>query len=310
MSMGAAAWNPRGFGDYHGLFPATPNLEGLAGSEATSDFIAAWDRLEPRRGGDAGLQGSSRHTTFILARGLFGGWIPGNFIAPLRALQAAGCDATIAASGSVATVEVNAARIARDVESKLRPGHRLILLCHSKGGLDALEMLLRSPALCERTAAVVLCQTPRGGCPILESVLLGAHADSLDGPWEHARESLARAGLAVAGARKACLDLTGAAMRESIPRLDAGELRMPVISVASWSIAPTAWLDSQHGRMKAVRPGCAHDGLFFTESLVWPIGEQVLLPRIDHSQPTVGGAGFDHARMWLALARLALERAN
>lgn len=309
MSAGAA-WDPRGFGRYRALFPATPDVEGMVRSEATAAFIAAWDRLEPARGNEVDLRGASRHTTWVLARGLFGGWIPGNFIAPLRALRAAGCEALIAAGGSVETVEVNAARIARDVESKVPPGHRLILLCHSKGGLDALEMLLRYPALRQRTAAVVLCQTPRGGCPILESVLLGAHADSLHGSRERTLESLARAGLALAGASGGCLDVTGAVIRQSIARLDACAFRMPVLSVASWSIAPTAWLDSQHGRMKAVRPGCAHDGLFFTESLVWPIGEQILLPCIDHSQPTVGGAGFDHARMWLALAGLALERAS
>jgi pimeloyl-ACP methyl ester carboxylesterase len=304
----SAAWDPRGFGDYRRIYPATPDVEGLVRSEATAQFVAAWDRLGPDRGDEADLRDSARHTTFVLVRGLFGGWIPGNFIAPLRALQAAGCRATIAASGSVETVDVNAARIGCEVEAKVHSGHRLILLCHSKGGLDALEMLLRFPALRRRTAAVVLCQAPRDGCPILESVLLGAHEDSLDGPWGRVRESVAREGLALAGARAACLDVTGAAIRECIKRLDTAAFRMPVISVASWSIAPTAWLDSQHGRMQAVRPGCAHDGLFFTESLVWPIGEQILLPCIDHSQPTVGGAGFDHARLWLALARLALER--
>jgi len=78
--------------------------------------------------------------------------------------------------------------------------------------------------------------------------------------------------------------------------------------VASWSSAPTAWLDAQHTRMHEIRPRCAHDGLFFLEDLVWPTAEQILLPRIDHSQPTVGGGGFDHARFWLALSSLAAAR--
>jgi hypothetical protein len=306
----ALSWDPRGFGEYRELFPATPRLEELARSDATAEFIAAWDRLEPARGGMVDLRDHAKRITFVLVRGLFGGWIPRNFSAPLRALRLAGCRAMIAASGSVQTVEANAARIARDLEARVLADHRIILLCHSKGGLDALEMLRGSPALRRRTAAVVLCQAPRGGCPILESVLLRAHEASLAGQWERAGESLARGGLALAGARAGCLEVTGATIGETVARLDDAALAMPLLCVASWSVTPTAVLDSQHGRMKAVRPGCAHDGLFFTESLVWPRGEQVLLPRIDHSQPTVGGAGFDHARMWVALARLALERAR
>ena len=71
---------------------------------------------------------------------------------------------------------------------------------------------------------------------------------------------------------------------------------------------PSAWLDSQHARLSTIQPGCAHDGLFFTEDLIWPVGEQILLPELDHSQPTTGGRAFDHGRLWLALATMAARR--
>ena len=305
----APAWDPRGFERYGAHYPATPPIEALACVDATPRFIGSWDRLAEGAAAGPALQRRARDTTFVLVRGLFGSWIPRNFIAPLQALRRTGARAMLARSGSVATVEDNARRIARDVQARVPSSHRLVFLCHSKGGLDALEMLRRLPGLRQRTGAVVLCQTPRAGCPILESVFLGAHADSLAGAWERSRECVARIGLDAAGARAGCLEVTGARLQATIERLDGERFTMPVISVASWSIAATAWLDSQHARMRAVRPGCAHDGLFFTQSLVWPIGRQVLLPRMDHSQPTVGGARLDHARLWMALADMALDEA-
>ena len=85
---------------------------------------------------------------------------------------------------------------------------------------------------------------------------------------------------------------------------------LPTLAVASWSLEPSAWLDSQHARLGAIRPHCAHDGLFFLEDLVWPTARTVLLPRIDHSQPCVGGLDFPHARFWHALATVAVAEAH
>jgi hypothetical protein len=269
-------------------------------ADATGEFIAAWDADQPPAA-PGGL-------SFVLVRGLFGKWIPRHFAAPLRALERADLPAIIASSAAAGTRATNGALLQRDLEQRVPRAHRLVFLCHSKGGLDALELLARSPALRERTAAVVLCQTPRGGCAVLESVLLRRHADSLAGRKRRAQEALARAALAACGARPGCLELTAGHIEAAVSGIDAAALVLPLISVSSWSSAPSAWLDAQHARLAAIRPGCAHDGLFFAEQLLWPAAEQILLPRLDHSQPTVGGAGFDHARFWLALATLAARR--
>lgn len=246
----------------------------------------------------------------MFVRGLFGEWIPGHLTAPLQALERAGLRSIIARSSAGGTIADNASRIGRDIERRIPAASRLILLCHSKGGLDALELLARSAELRARTRAVVLCQTPRGGCAVLESIVLGRHADSLAGTRRRMGETLARAAIAACGAKPGCIDLTGGSIEASVARIDAAGLAVPVVSVASWSSRPTAWLDSQHARMESIRPRCAHDGLFFTEQMIWPGADQVLLPQLDHSQPTCGGAGFDHARFWLALVTLALRHAR
>jgi hypothetical protein len=293
-------WSPIGFERYRALFPATPAL--AAHDDATPAFIAQWEAM-----------GSSlkravppeADLTLVLVRGLFGSLIPRHFAAPLTRLRAAGWRVMIANTAAAGTMARNAALLRRDLECRA-PDGRLAFLCHSKGGLDVLALLAASPELAARTAGIVLCQAPRAGCVVLESVLLGMHCDSAP-VARRVSERVTRAAVALAGARAACLELTSPAIDAPIASLTPVAAKHRVIGVASWSSRPTAWLDSQHARLAAIRPGCAHDGLFYLEDLLWPGAKAVLLPEIDHAQPSVGGGGFDHARFWSALAGLLRE---
>jgi hypothetical protein len=93
-----------------------------------------------------------------------------------------------------------------------------------------------------------------------------------------------------------------------VATVDAGAeaRRYRVLQTASWSATPTTWLDSFHQRLGEIAPGVAHDGQFFLHELVWPALPNVLLPRVDHAQPAMGGHGFDHARYWAAMISLIL----
>jgi hypothetical protein len=299
----ATAWTPHGFSRYRQYYPATPDLRARRYTDASDDFIETWNRC----GASSEPHHRAKKIGFVIVRGLFGGWIPRHFRAPLEALLGADYTAMIAHSRPAGTIAANAAAIGRDVEARIPREHRLLFLCHSKGGLDTLAMLLRFPNILRRTAALVLCQTPRAGCAVLESILLGRHRPASNAhSW--GTEGLLRSAIGLAGASHGCLDITAPRIDGHVVEIDRAALAVPIVSVASWSITPTAWLDSQHARLQAIRPGCAHDGLFFLEDLLWPGSAQILLPHIDHSQPTVGGKGFDHGRFWLALARLALQR--
>lgn len=299
----AAAWTPRGFEDYRQFYPATPGIACPAAVDATGEFVAAWDAVRAERAPAPPVDPS---IAFVFVRGLFGRWIPGHFAAPLRALRDAGCRAFVARSLAAGTIDANARMLAADILRRTQGARRLVFLCHSKGGLDLLEALRQTPELRRRAAAVVLCQTPRSGCAVLESVLLRDHRASLRAAGTRASESIARAAIISTGARPGCLELTGGALAARIGTLDDVAASVPTLAVASWSTEPSAWLDSQHERLGAIRPQCAHDGLFFLEDLLWPAARQVLLPRVDHSQPCVGGLGFPHDRLWRALALLAL----
>jgi hypothetical protein len=286
-------WSPIGFDLYRELYPATPSL-GANSHDISAEFAREWAAAKTPVAAQADF-------TCVLVRGLFGSWIPRHFAAPLQRLRQAGLRALIARGRAVGTIDTNASLLRADIEAR-QPKGRLLFLCHSKGGLDLLAMLAAAPELRERTAGLVLCQTPRAGCVVLESVLMQAHRDSASATQRY-KEAAARAAIVLAGARAACLELTSPRVQRRVDELSALAAQLPLLSVASWSSQPTAWLDSQHARLAAIRPGCAHDGLFYLEDLIWP-GRQVRLPRLDHAQMCVGGDGFDHGRFWLSLANL------
>ncbi len=300
---GAAAWSPRGFADFSGFYPATPGVACPPGRDATAAFLAAWEATPDGR---RPASPNAARVTVVFVRGLFGTWIPRHLAAPLRALREDGFTAFIAKSRAAGTIDANARMLAADIAQRAPGDGPLLFLCHSKGGLDLLAALRLAPDLRRRAAAIVLCQTPRRGCAVLESVLLHEHGDSLHNGVERASEAFARAAIIAAGARPGCLELTGGTLAARIGELDEVAASIPTFAVATWSVEPSAWLDSQHARLGAIRPRCAHDGLFFLEDLLWPVARQVLLPRVDHSQPCVGGLRFPHARFWRALVALAL----
>jgi len=290
-----STWSPTGFDLYRERYPATPPLAAPA-SDITAEFARAWS------GAETTAPASRTDLTCVLVRGIFGSWMPQHFTAPLERLQRAGFRALIAQTRATGTIAINAELMRADVEARVPTG-RILFLCHSKGGIDLLTMLATAPQLRARTAGIALCQTPRAGCAVLESILLDTHASSVD-PLQRAKELAAAGAIMLATARDACLELTSPRLQRTVAALTPIAAELPTVSVASWSSEPTAWLDSQHSRLAAIRPQCAHDGLFYLEDLIWPCGRQVLLPRLDHAQMCVGGNGFDHGRFWLALARL------
>ena len=100
-------------------------------------------------------------------------------------------------------------------------------------------------------------------------------------------------------ARTGGYDLTSETWPSLVQDIANSEWPFPVLQTASWSIKPTAWLDSFHARLSEIFPGQAHDGQFYLNDLIWPKFAHILLPEVDHAQPAMGGAGFDCSRYWL-----------
>lgn len=305
----ASAWSPAGFDEYLVRFPETPALTPEPGPELTARFVERWQEApgaeEYAAWGDR-LGTLKSSASVIFARGYLGNYMFGNLQKPRRALERAGVPALIVKSPARGKVSENADGLARFVAERVSTP-RFVMCGHSRGGLESLMMLARHPELAKRCDGVLLSQTSRGPSAVLGSMLLAEHRESLAGAHRRFAEAIQRASLRCIGAARGGLELTGDGLREVLKEIDAAPVTCPVFQTASWSVQPTAWLDSFHERLGEIAPGCAHDGQFFLQDQIWPKLPHVLLPRVDHAQPAMGGFGFDHVRYWFVMLSLLQE---
>jgi hypothetical protein len=245
--------------------------------------------------------------TVVLVRGLFGAWIPQHFRAPLARLRALGRDAVIARTTANGTIEANRRALVAQTRALVDSGRRPVFLAHSKAGLEVLLALAGEPALLAATAGFVGVQMPRAGAPCLESMFGGAHRATRR-TRDALRESAEGMLLTVLGARPACRELDGRTVAALAAQIDRCRWPFPWLAVATHAARPTRSLELRHDRLGRIAPGELHDGVFRTVDQVWPRGRTLLLPDIDHAQPSVGGRGFAHDRFWCALLGMLESR--
>ncbi|HRI67956.1 MAG TPA: hypothetical protein PK156_27150 [Polyangium sp.] len=309
-STSPASWTPEGFERYRERYPNTPEFA-HPDPAPTERFISIWREFQGSDGQwpiqrRTQMTEALRNTTFVLIRGFLGNWMPGNFISTCRTLRTMGLDAFIAKNSAGATTEDNARSITRQIQQRVPATNRLVFLGHSKGGLESLQ-IAADPILRPRVRAIVMAQTPRGASAVMESLLLRRHQASLAGFRRVWAERLQRFGLRMIRVEKGGREITTEGLKAVIERLDAIAHPFALLQTASWSTQPTAWLDSFHERLGEIRPGCAHDGQFYLEDLIWPGVPHVLLPHVDHAQPAMGGFGFNPAQYWLSAITLLVE---
>ena len=261
----------------------------------TPRFQALWDTAAEGR--PLPLARDAHH---VLVRGLFGSKLPRHFRAARSALEAMGLRVSIAPSDPVAPIAANARSLARWFGERVAKGDRLVVLAHSRGGLEALLALSSAAAVQQALVGIGLCQTARGPSPALDEILARAH-------W---RDAPLRWAIRALGGMAACREIGALETAALAQGLDPFVARLPAVAVATSSEVPSRSLEAQHRRMARLLPGVAHDGLFRTIDLQWPTAAQVRLHGIDHSQPGVGGKGFDCGRFWLVLAAVLASRAG
>lgn len=302
-----ARWRPEGFDAYRARYPATPAFE-LPDLATTADFAARWSALSraPEASWPALFEPIRDRVAVAFVRGYLGNWMPGNLVAPARALRSLGIPVLLHRSAAEGPVARNARMLGDAIRRDLPAERRLVLAGHSRGGLEARWLVAHDDAIAARTDVVLTSQTPRGPSPVLESMLLGAHRETLRAPHRRLAEGVQRVGLHAIGAAAGGRELTREGLGRVVEALARAGDAAPVIQTASWSSVPTTWLDSFHERLGEIAPGRAHDGQFFLDDLVWPGLRHVLLPHLDHAQPAMGGHGFDHVRYWLVMLSLSL----
>jgi len=292
-------WSPDGFDEFQREFPHTPPQVATADRGLTATFIDHW-RAGPSSDAMLRLRRRAPQTTVVFVRGFLGNYMPGNLVLAARELRRLGFDAFIARNRAGATVDDNVKSIERHLHAR-RLRNRLVFCGHSRGGVESLTLLASRNDLASQCDGVAAAQMPFAQSRVLESMLLGAHRESLRGTRRRAAEAVQRAGLELIGAAPGGRELGGDGWARCVDRIAHVAWPFVVAQVATWSIRPTAWLDSFHQRLGEIAPGRAHDGQFYLDEALWPSLPHVLLPHVDHAQPAVGGFGFDTARFWSTL---------
>lgn len=298
---GDKIWTPLGNLNYLNHYPNTPFLP-KCNQNISETFINKWQSLFEIKNRVAPL--GSSEITIVLVKGIFGDLMPGNFNSTYKLLKSLGLDVIFAKPHKAsATIEKNAASFKNSIERQITSKEKkLLFLTHSKGGLDTLWAMLKFPQLKERTVGVALVQCTRNASEILEGIFTKKHPNYSQ--KDNIKDLITNKIITYSGYKSGCLDLTSPKINTTIDLIDKQRFEFPIISVATWSIFPTSRLESFHKRLKLIRPGCAHDGLFYIENQLWPNFEQIILGNIDHSQPTLGGNGFDDAHFYLSLLHL------
>ena len=101
------------------------------------------------------------------------GLLPTYFDEQITWLRAKGLDAGIVKIESEAGIKYNANLVAAEIAKSSKP---LLIISHSKGGLDTLEALIQRPDLRAKVRGLVSIQSPYYGTPIADWVLLHRHS--------------------------------------------------------------------------------------------------------------------------------------
>ncbi|KAK1550370.1 hypothetical protein Q3G72_018103 [Acer saccharum] len=155
----------RGSSDDIGWLQRTPGMAPV--EDGTARFL---ELLEAIRNGDHTLDNSF---VYLLIPGLFSNLGPLYFVATKRFFSKKGLTCHIAKIHSEASVEHNAWELKQYIEELYwGSGKRVMLLGHSKGGVDAAAAL--SIYWCDlkgKVAGLALVQSPYGGTPIASDIL-------------------------------------------------------------------------------------------------------------------------------------------
>ncbi|HEY8206717.1 MAG TPA: alpha/beta hydrolase [Myxococcaceae bacterium] len=253
--------------------------------------------------GEGVLPSDAGKYKYLVIGGLFGKHLPGYMDENVDALKSQGLDARQVPVDPDASVKQNAETIRKAIEEATKDGSKVVLIGHSKGGVDAAAALAMHPELKEKVRAMVAIQSPFGGSPIAQDI----ESTPIIRPLVNGVVSeLFR------GDPKSVKDLTYDAREKFLAKYPL-PTDVPSVCVATSRLSPTSILGSSEGYMKA-RYGFPSDGLVNPADAVIPGSHVVRLNDMDHAESTVHGLpGFSHyypKNVTLASVALALDAAR
>jgi hypothetical protein len=266
--------------------------------ESTAEFESLHQQV---LAGKDVMPAEARDCVFLAVGGLLSQYAPKEiyFDDNLDALRDAGLQTGRVPVDTDMGVEHNAAIVREAVLEAARNGKKVVLIGHSKGGLDSAAALAMYPELKEHVRALVTIQSPYGGSPMAQ--------DLLDNPL--VRYGLGGAVEALGGSIQAGEDLTYDSRQKFLAKhpLPPG---IPTVSMASTTFKPTSPLFAFQEYMQQ-RYGVKSDGLVVPQDAFIPGSKAVTIHGLDHLESTVTNPNpfksYKPADITLGLVAMALR---
>ncbi|NBD11683.1 MULTISPECIES: alpha/beta fold hydrolase [Corallococcus] len=228
------------------------------------------------RAGQNVLPPEAKDCVFLAVGGLLSEAAPKElyFDKNLDALKAQGLQVGRVPVDTDMGVEHNAAIVRQAVLEAAKNGKQVVLMGHSKGGLDSAAALAMYPELKDHVRALVTIQSPYGGSPMAQ--------DLLDNPL--VRYGVGGAIEALGGSIQAGEDLTYDSRKKFLAEhpMPAG---IPAVCMASTTANPTSPLFAAEEYMQQ-RYGVKSDGLVLPQDAFIPGSKSVTLQGLDHLDST------------------------
>jgi len=228
---------------------------------------------------------------------------PRHFEEQMNWLEASGVDHERLSMTSESSVKENSSIVSAAIRASSRP---VILIGHSKGGLDALEALISDRSLLEKVRGFVTLQSPFFGSPVADYVTSNSNL------YDLASGVL----FAMGGNKDSMINLTCADRK---PYMAANAATIAEITAAIPVISVATWKDSVHGQvdttLEPVRDlllvqGIRSDGVVPVDSALLPGADLIKLSGLDHGV-TVSPSryiSFDRVRFFKALLLTLFNR--
>lgn len=245
----------------------------------TRDVTARFLQLnEAAAAGRNALPPDAKDYVYLNVGGLFTERYPGYMNANVERQKALGLDARRVPIDSDASVEANAKVVRDAILEAAKSGKRVVLLGHSKGGVDATAALALYPELAPHVRAVVAMQAPYAGSPIA-SDLVGC------APLRGKIETLVTG--VFKGDPRALADITYDRRREFLAKHPYPP-GIPTVSLATSSSSPLS-LTAAAAHYVRSRYGEKSDGLVAAKDAEIPGSAVVRLDDMDHAAPAMEG---------------------
>lgn len=260
--------------------------------------------LAREEGGEDVLPAGADHHVYLVVGGIFTEHYPGYMTAVHERLRRSGLDSRPIPVDTEASVETNATFI-RDFVLALsaETGQRVVLIGHSKGGVDVGAAVARFPELRPAVHGVITLGAPIWGSPLAEAVITDPTTAAL----------AAQVMRWLSGDPEALLDM-GRARRAAFNKEFPYPRDVPTLSFASSADEASAspmWPLVTHLKATANLP---NDGMVCTPDALLPGADVVCAHDIDHAETALRGlSGFDAhdpGAILAALVTLVLERAG